>query len=220
MATVWQDKACKIAHTRWLCLTLWLAPRLIEHMNIPTRSKPGSTTTAWAKHGKSNTTATEKDSRTHEKLILVYKHAAHTLYTQLFCTKALPFHWLTMNLILVKFDLERTGSCKVGESDERVRTEKNLALNHDYWQASIARADRGNTGQSVISSERLWKQSKRGGKWENVTQKGKKKLTRNLFVRIFRLFKERLSYVRAVPVTVHCGKLAWVNFQGYKIFLK
>lgn len=41
-------------------------------------------------------------------------------------------------------------------------TEKNLALNHDYWQASTAQGDSGDTGQSVISTKQEWKQAKQG----------------------------------------------------------
>lgn len=177
MATVWQDKACKIAHARWLCLTLWLALRLIEHMNIPARSKPASTTTVWAKHGKSNTTATTTTKRlVHTKSWSWFTNMQLTPFTLSSCARRrslftdLPWIWSWLNSIW-----KGQAVARWGKSDERVRTEKNLALNHDYWQASIAQGDRGNTGQSVISTERLWKQSKKGERNGKMSHNKEKK---------------------------------------------
>lgn len=165
-------------------------------------------------------TTVQSHSHSHLKTDLVYPKPtcrSHPKHSEIAISTVLrrpPFHWLTMNLIQVKFNLERTSSCKWKVMKQYGNKAGKPCLQPRLlWQAGIEQGDSEDTGQSVIWTKPEWEHAKqaRCGKCRNT----KSKLTNDLIFREIRLFKEKLGFVKKWLVLLRSEKLAWVNFSGF-----
>lgn len=111
-----------------------------------------------------------------------------------------PYNWLTMNLILVKFNLKRTSGrkWKSGETKQveggKPSPEDRRAEPRSYRDMSIPCKAESNTGRVEIHTTLSW-------------------LTGDLIFREIRLFKEKPGYVKQLSLQ-HIVKLAWINSSG------
>lgn len=114
-------------------------------------------------------TTVQSDSHSHllQFRLLQNQHADHTLNTReiaiscffFFVLRRSPLHWLTMNLIHVKFNLERTSSCKWKVVKQYGNKEENLAYNHDCYDRRRAQSRVIVEIQGKVSSQPSKKES-------------------------------------------------------------
>lgn len=106
------------------------------------------------------------------KIVLVYpkptcrSHPKHSEITIIFVLRRSSLFWLTMNLFQVKFNLERTSSCKWKVMKQYENKEETLKPVLLWQETGIEQGDNADTGQSVIWTKQEWKHAKQTGIWQ------------------------------------------------------